>query len=127
MKSVNLSNLQSYKNKISEHVKETVEYSDTVDINSFFSEKHNYLVKFKPYNATAYPNYGYLKNVRMYTENNKHHLTLDTWISRTRTLSTATMKSTNAERDDIFNLKISPPAVYTDTDDYQTYRSWLDG
>ena len=37
MKSVNLSNLQLYKNKISEHVKESVEYSDAVDINNLFS------------------------------------------------------------------------------------------
>lgn len=127
MKYVNLSNLQLYKNKISEHMTESVEYPDATDINSFFSDKHNYLVKFKPYNATEYPNYGYLKNVRMYTENNKHHLTLDTWISRTRTLSTAKMKSTNPASGEIFNLKISTPVVYTDTDDYQTYRSWLDG
>ena len=32
MKSVNLSNLQLYKNKISEHVKESVEYSDAIEI-----------------------------------------------------------------------------------------------
>ena len=49
------------------------------------------------------------------------------WISKSRTLALATMKSTNTERDDIFDLKISTNSVYTDTDIYQIYRSWLDG
>ena len=127
MKLVNLSNLQIYKNKIAEHMKESVEYFDAVDINNLFSSKHHYLIKFKPYNATEYPNFGYLKNVRMYTESDAYYMTLNKWISKSRTLSTATMKSTNTESEEIFNLKISTPAVYTNTDNYQTYRSWLDG
>lgn len=127
MKPTNFNNLQLYKNKISEHINKIVESSDSSDINNFFSDKHKYLIKFKPYNATVYPNFGYLKNVRMYTESDAYHLTLDTWISKTRTLSIATMKSTNTENSEVFDLKISTPAVYTDTDNYQTYRSWLDG
>ena len=124
---ISLNNLKTYKEKISKKIDEILLFANNADIISFFDSKHHYLIKFKPYNATAYPNFGYLKNVRMYTENNEQHMSLDKWISKSRTLSTATMKSTNTERDDIFNLKISTPAVYTDTDDYQTYRSWLDG
>ena len=63
----------------------------------------------------------------MHTENNEQHMTLDKWISKSRELSTATMKSTNTERDDIFDLKMSTNSVYTTTDTYQIYRSWLDG
>lgn len=127
MKSVNLSNLQIYKNKISEHVKESVDYSDATDINSFFSDKHHYLFKIRPFDTTAYRPFAYLSEVRMHTENNEQHMTLDKWISKSRTLSTATMKSTNPERDDIFDLKMSTNSVYTATDSYHIHRSWLDG
>ena len=126
MKSVNLSNLQSYKNKISEHIKEYVEYSNTT-INNFFSSKHHYLFKIRPFDSTEYRPYAYLQNVRMYTENDEQRMTLNEWISKSRTLALATMKSTNTERDDIFDLKISTKSVYTGTDSYQIYRSWLDG
>ena len=126
MKSVNLSNLQLYKNKISEHVKDSVEYSDAVDINSIFS-KHHYIFKIRPFNTSEYAPYAYLTQVRMYTENNGQHTTLNKWISKSRTLCTATMKSTNTERDDIFDLKMSTNSVYTRTDSYQIWRSWLDG
>ena len=37
------------------------------------------------------------------------------------------MKSTNTERDDIFDLKMSTNSVYTTTDSYHIFRSWLDG
>lgn len=124
---LNTNNLQLYKNKISEHVKESVKYSDTVDINSFFSDKHHYLFKIRPFDATSYPPFAYLSEVRMHTENNEQHMTLDKWISKSRELSTATMKSTNPERDDIFDLKMSTGKVYTDTDAYHIHRSWLDG
>ena len=77
--------------------------------------------------TTAYAPYAYLKAVRMYTENDEQHMTLNKWISKSRTLAHATMKSTNAERDGIFDLKMSTNSVYTDTDQYQIYRSWLDG
>ena len=127
MKSVNLSNLQLYRNKISEHVKESVEYPDTTDINSFFSDKHHYLFKIRPFDAPEYPPFAYLSEVRMHTENNEQHLTLNKWISKSRTLSTATMKSTNTERDDIFDLKISTNSVYTTSDVYHIFHSWLDG
>ena len=127
MKSVNLSNLQIYKNKISEHMKESVEYSDATDINSFFSDKHHYLFKIRPFDTSAYPPFPYLSEVRMHTENNEQHMTLNKWISKSRTLALATMKSTNPERDDIFDLKMSTNSVYTDNDVYHIFRSWLDG
>lgn len=63
----------------------------------------------------------------MHTENDEQHMTLNKWISTSRTLALATMKSTNTKRDDIFDLKMSTNSVYTTTDDYQIYRSWLDG
>lgn len=61
----------------------------------------------------------------MYTENDEQHMTLNKWLSQTKILSTATMKITNTERDDIFDLKMSTNNVYGK--DYSIYRSWLDG
>ena len=122
---IDLNALTLYKNKISEHVKESVEYSDTTDINSLFFDKHHYLFKIRPFNTTQYAPYAYLSEVRMHTENDEQHMTLNEWISNSRTLALATMKSTNTERDDIFDLKISTNSVYNDA--YQIYRSWLDG
>lgn len=127
MKFIKLDNFSLYKEKTSNYIDNSIVFADEAGVNNIFKNKHDYIIKFKPYNATAYPNFGNLREVRLYTENNTHHLTLNSWISRTRLLSTATMKSTNPESTDIFNLKISTPAVYTDTDNYQTYRSWKDG
>lgn len=124
---LSLNNLNRYKEKISNKIDEILMSASTVDINNFFSSKHHYLFKIRPFDATSYPPFAYLSEVRMHTENNEQHMTLDKWISKSRELSTATMKSTNPERDDIFDLKISTGRVYTDTDAYQTYRSWLDG
>lgn len=124
---LSLNNLNRYKEKISNKIDEILMSASTVDINNFFSSKHHYLFKIRPFDATSYPPFAYLSEVRMHTENNEQHMTLDKWTSKSRELSTATMKSTNPERDDIFDLKISTGRVYTDTDAYQTYRSWLDG
>lgn len=124
---LSLNNLNRYKEKISNKIDEILMSASTVDINSFFSDKHHYLFKIRPFDTTAYRPFAYLSEVRMHTENNEQHMTLDKWISKSRTLSTATMKSTNTERDDIFDLKISTNSVYTDTDAYHIHRSWLDG
>ena len=124
---LNTNNLQLYKNKISDHVNKFVEYPDTTDINSFFSDKHHYLFKIRPFDAPEYPPFAYLSEVRMHTENNEQHMTLNKWISKSRTLALATMKSTNTEREEIFDLRMSTNSVYTPTDTYQIYRSWLDG
>ena len=124
---LSLNNLNTYKEKISKKIDEIVLSTSTGDINNLFSVKHHYLFKIRPFNTTRYAPFAYLKQVRMYTENDEQHMTLNKWISKSRTLSTATMKSTNTERDDIFDLKMSTNSVYTHTDDYQIYRSWLDG
>ena len=124
---LSLNNLNKYKEKISKKIDEILLSADTADINNFFSSKHHYLFKIRPFDAPEYPPFAYLSEVRMHTENNEQHMTLNEWISKSRTLSTATMKSTNTERDDIFDLKISTNSVYTDTDAYHIHRSWLDG
>ena len=124
---LSLNNLNSYKEKISKKIDEILLSTSTADINNFFSSKHHYLFKIRPFNSTAYAPYAYLKEVRMHTENDEQHMTLNKWISKSRTLALATMKSTNTERDGIFDLKMSTFSVYTDTDQYQIYRSWLDG
>ena len=90
------------------------------------NKKHHYLFKIRPFDASKLAPYAYLWQVRMHTENNEQHLTLDKWISKSRELSTATMKSTNTERDDIFDLKISTNSVYTTPDVYHIFHSWLD-
>ena len=124
---LSLNNLNTYKEKISKKIDEILLSTKTADINNLFSSKHHYLFKIRPFNTTAYAPFAYLKNVRMYTENDEQHMTLNKWISKSRTLSTATMKSTNTERDDIFDLRMSTNSVYTETNIYQIYRSWLDG
>ena len=124
---LSLNNLNRYKEKISKKIDEILLSTSTVDINNFFSSKHHYLFKIRPFNSTAYAPYAYLKGVRIHTENDEQHMTLNKWISKSRTLALATMKSTNTERDEIFDLKMSTFSVYTDTDQYQIYRSWLDG
>ena len=124
---LSLNNLNTYKEKISKKIDEILLSTSTVDINNFFSSKHHYLFKIRPFNSTAYAPYAYLQEVRMHTENDEQHMTLNKWISKSRTLALATMKSTNAERDDIFDLRMSTNSVYTTTDSYQIYRSWLDG
>ena len=124
---LSLNNLNTYKEKISKKIDEILLSTKTADINNFFSSKHHYLFKIRPFNTTAYPPFAYLKEVRMHTENDEQHMTLNKWISKSRTLALATMKSTNTERDDIFDLKISTNSVYTDTDNYHIFHSWLDG
>ena len=123
---LSLNNLNTYKEKISKKIDEILLSTKTADINNFFSSKHHYLFKIRPFNSTAYAPYAYLQEVRMHTENDEQHMTLNKWISKSRTLALATMKSTNTERDEIFDLKMSTTSVYTDTDQYQIYRSWLD-
>ena len=124
---LSLNNLNTYKDKISKKIDEILLSTSTVDINNFFSSKHHYLFKIRPFNSTEYAPYAYLQEVRMHTENDEQRMTLNKWISKSRTLALATMKSTNTERDDIFDLKMSTNSVYTPTDEYQIYRSWLDG
>ena len=124
---ISLNNLNTYKDKISKKIDEILLSTKTADINNFFSSKHHYLFKIRPFNSTAYAPYAYLQEVRMHTENDEQHMTLNKWISKSRTLALATMKSTNTERDDVFDLRMSTFSVYTDTDQYQIYRSWLDG
>ena len=124
---LSLNNLNTYKEKISKKIDEILLSTSSTDINNFFSSKHHYLFKIRPFNTTAYAPFAYLKKVRMHTENDEQYMTLNKWISKSRTLALATMKSTNTERNEIFDLKISTNSVYTDTDTYQIYRSWLDG
>ena len=124
---LSLNNLNKYKEKISKKIDEILLSTSTGDINNLFSEKHHYLFKIRPFNTTQYAPFAYLHEVRMHTENDEQHMTLNKWISASRTLALATMKSTNTKRDDIFDLKMSTNSVYTTTDDYQIYRSWLDG
>lgn len=124
---LSLNNLNTYKEKISKKIDEILLSTNTADINNFFSSKHHYLFKIRPFKTTAYAPFAYLKEVRMHTENDEQHMTLNKWISKSRTLALATMKSTNTEHDEIFDLKMSTNSVYTDTDNYQIYRSWLDG
>ena len=124
---LSLNNLNRYTEKISKKIDEILLSIKTADINNLFSSKHHYLFKIRPFITTKYEPFAYLKEVRMYTENDKQHMTLNNWISKSRTLALATMKSTNTERDDIFDLKMSTGGVYTVTDSYQIYRSWLDG
>ena len=96
----------------------------TKDINT----KHHYLFKIRPFDTTKYAPFAYLSEVRMHTENDEQHMTLNNWVSQTSTLALATMKSTNTERDDIFDLKMSTGRVYyTEADSKQICRSWLDG
>lgn len=124
---LSLNNLNMYTEKISKKIDEILMSASTVDISNFFSSKHHYLFKIRPFNTTQYAPFAYLHEVRMHTENDEQHMTLNKWISKSRTLSTATMKSTNTERDDIFDLKMSTNSVYTTTDSYHIFRSWLDG
>ena len=124
---LSLNNLNTYKEKISKKIDEILLSTKTGDINNLFSSKHHYLFKIRPFNTTRYAPFAYLKGVRLYTENDEQHMTLNKWTSASRTLALATMKSTNTERDEIFDLKMSTNSVYTDTDQYQIYRSWLDG
>ena len=124
---LSLNNLNTYKEKISKKIDEILLSTKTADINNFFSSKHHYLFKIRPFNTTAYAPFAYLKEVRMHTENDEQHMALNKWISKSRTLALATMKSTNTERDDIFNLRMSTNSVYTTTDSYHIFRSWLDG
>ena len=124
---LSLNNLNKYTEKISKKIDEIVLSTRTADINNLFSEKHHYLFKIRPFNTMLYAPFAYLHEVRMHTENDEQHMTLNKWISASRTLALATMKSTNTERDDIFDLKMSTNSVYTTTDSYQIYRSWLDG
>ena len=124
---LSLNNLNRYKEKISNKIDEILLSTKTADINKLFSSKHHYLFKIRPFITTRYAPFAYLRGVRMYTENDEQHMTLNKWISKSRTLSTATMKSTNTERDDIFNLRMSTNSVYTTTDSYHIFRSWLDG
>ena len=123
---LSLNNLNTYKEKTSKKIDEILLSTKTADISNLFSSKHHYLFKIRPFNTTEYYPFAYLKEVRMHTENDEQHMTLNKWISKSRTLALATMKSTNTERDDIFDLKMSTNSVYTDTDIYQIYRSWLD-
>ena len=124
---ISLNNLNKYKEKISKKIDEIVLSTRTADINNLFSVKHHYIFKIRPFKTTQYAPFAYLHEVRMYTENDEQHMTLNKWISKSRTLARATMKSTNTEHDDIFDLKMSTNSVYTTTDSYQIYRSWLDG
>ena len=123
---LSLNNLNTYKEKISKKIDEILLSTSTEDINNFFSSKHHYLFKIRPFITMAYDPFAYLKEVRMYTENDEQHMTLNNWVSKSATLSTATMKSTNTERDDIFDLKMSTNSVYHKID-YPIDRSWLDG
>ena len=120
---LSLNNLNRYTEKISKKIDEILLSTSTVDINNLFSSKHHYLFKIRPFNTTRYAPFAYLCGVRMYTENNEQHMTLNKWISKSRTLALATMKSTNTERDEIFDLRMSTNSVYTATDAYQIYRS----
>ena len=124
---LSLNNLNTYKEKTSKKIDEILLSTKTADISNLFSSKHHYLFKIRPFNTTDYAPFAYLKEVRMHTENDEQHMTLNKWISNSRTLALATMKSTNTERDDIFDLKISTNSVYTTTDSYHIFCSWLDG
>ena len=124
---LSLNNLNKYKEKISKKIDEILLSTKTADINKLFSSKHHYLFKIRPFNTTKYAPFAYLKEVKMHTENDEQHMTLNKWISKSRTLALATMKSTNTEYDDIFNLRMSTNSVYTTTDSYHIFRSWLDG
>ena len=124
---LSLNNLNTYKEKTSKKIDEILLSTNTADITNLFSSKHHYLFKIRPFNTTAYYPFAYLKEVRMHTENDEQHMTLNKWISKSRTLALATMKSTNTERDDIFNLRMSTNSVYTATDSYHIFSSWLDG
>ena len=124
---LSLNNLNTYKEKTSKKIDEILLSTKTADISNLFSSKHHYLFKIRPFNTTAYAPFAYLKEVRMHTENDEQHMTLNKWISKSRTLALATMKSTNTERDDIFDLRMSTNSVYTMTDSYHIYCSWLDG
>ena len=124
---LSLNNLNTYKEKISKKIDEILLSTKTADISNLFSSKHHYLFKIRPFKTTRYEPFAYLKGVRLYTENDEQHMTLNKWTSKSRTLALATMKSTNTERDDIFDLKMSTNSVYTTTDSYHIFRSWLDG
>ena len=124
---LSLNNLNTYKEKTSKKIDEILLSTKTADINKLFSSKHHYLFKIRPFNTTKYAPFAYLNAVRMHTENDEQHMTLNKWISKSRTLALATMKSTNTEYDDIFDLKMSTNSVYTTTDSYHIFRSWLDG
>ena len=124
---LSLNNLNTYKEKTLKKIDEILLSTKTADINNLFSSKHHYLFKIRPFKTNQYAPFAYLCGVRMYTENDEQHMTLNKWISKSRTLALATMKSTNTERDDIFDLKISTNSVYTMTDSYHIFCSWLDG
>lgn len=66
---LSLKNLNRYKEKISNKIDEILMSASTVDINNFFSSKHHYLFKIRPFNTTQYVPYAYLRGVRMHTEN----------------------------------------------------------
>ena len=85
---LSLNNLNSYKEKISKKIDEILLSTSTADINNFFSSKHHYLFKIRPFNSTAYAPYAYLKEVRMHTENDEQHMTLNKWISKIKNIST---------------------------------------
>ena len=104
---LSLNNLNRYKEKISKKIDEILLSTKTADINNLFSSKHHYLFKIRPFKTNQYAPFAYLCGVRMHTENDEQRMTLNKWISKSRTLALATMKSTNTERDDIFDLKIS--------------------
>ena len=124
---LSLNNLNTYKEKTSKKIDEILLSTKTADINNLFSSKHHYLFKIRPFKTNQYAPFAYLRGVRMHTENDEHHMTLNKWISKSRTLALATMKSTNTEHDDIFDLRMSTNSVYTTTDSYHIFRSWLDG
>ena len=124
---LSLNNLNTYKEKISKKIDEILLSNSTSDVNNLFSSKHHYLFKIRPFNTTKYAPFAYLNAVRMHTENDEQHMTLNKWISKSRTLALATIKSTNNEQDDIFDLKMSTNSVYTTTDSYHIFCSWLDG
>ena len=123
---LSLNNLNTYKEKTSKKIDEILLSTKTADIYNLFSSKHHYLFKIRPFVTMEYDPYAYLCGVRMYTENDEQHMTLNSWISKTGTLALATMKSTNTKRDDIFNLRMSTNSTYHRIN-YPIDSSWLDG
>ena len=71
---LSLNNLNRYKEKISKKIDEILLSTSTEDINNFFSSKHHYLFKIRPFNSTEYAPYAYLQTVRMHTENDEQHM-----------------------------------------------------
>lgn len=70
---LSLNNLNYYKDKISKKIDEILMSASTVDINNFFSSKHHYLFKIRPFNTSEYEPFAYLRGVRMYKENDATH------------------------------------------------------